>query len=416
MRLNNRSTPARGHRLTVTLPVTLPVTLTLALTATLVLCGCSGSTDNQGDQLVIWINSDKGYNGLAEIGEQFTRKTGVPVVVEHPQNATNKFQQAASSGKGPDIFIWPHDRLGEWHASGLLAEVQPSAATREVLEQKGWDAFTIGGRLWGYPMAFEAVGLLYNKRLIAEPPTSFAEIPAIHERLGSQGKRAILWEFGKVFFSYALISAGGGYAFKRRANGTYDASDVGVDAPGAIAGLQVLSDLIEGGIMPRSATYNHAESSMADGSVAMMIGGPWSWNNLQAAGIELGVAPIPAVGEYPARPFVGVLGAMISQASRKRGIAAEFLEHYVLTAEGLAVIDADKPIGVPAHKLFYQRLASDPRIRATMLSVRDGVLMPNNAEMGRFWPAMDTALENVAQGRQSPADALASAGRRMRQE
>lgn len=376
--------------------------------------GCSENRASDDAALVIWINGDKGYRGLAEVGRAFTRATGVSVVVEHPQDATNKFQQAASSGKGPDIFIWPHDRLGEWHAGGLLAEVQPGSDTRRALEQKGWDAFTIGGRLWGYPIAFEAVGLLYNKRLVPEPPTHFADIPAIHERLSASGKRAILWEFGKIYFTYGLLSANGGYAFKRRESGTYDPRDIGVDAPGAVTGLQVLADFVARGILPRTATYNDAESAMADGSLAMMIGGAWSWTNLRAAGIDLGVAPIPSVGDRPARPFVGVLGAMINQASGKRDIAVEFIEHYLLQPEGLRLVDADKPIGVPAHKGFNKQLLADPSIRATALSVRDGVLMPNNPEMGAFWPAMNTAMENVAQGRQGPAEALASAAKRMR--
>lgn len=35
-------------------------------------------------KLVIWINGDKGYNGLAEVGKKFEKDTGVQVLVEHP--------------------------------------------------------------------------------------------------------------------------------------------------------------------------------------------------------------------------------------------------------------------------------------------------------------------------------------------
>ena len=77
-------------------------------------------------KLLIWINGDKGYNGLAKVGEEFTKKTGVQVVVEHPEDAPGKFQQAAAAGKGPDIWIWPHDRIGEWIEGGLLQPITPS--------------------------------------------------------------------------------------------------------------------------------------------------------------------------------------------------------------------------------------------------------------------------------------------------
>ena len=44
-------------------------------------------------------------------------------------------------------------------------------------------------------------------------------------------------------------------------------------------------------------------------------------------GIRFGVAPIPAVAGQPARPFVGVLGCMITAPSRLKDVAREFLEH-----------------------------------------------------------------------------------------
>jgi maltose/maltodextrin transport system substrate-binding protein len=77
--------------------------------------------------LLIWINGDKGYKGLAKVGEEFTKKTGIKVVVEHPEDAPNKFQQAAAAGKGPDIWIWPHDRIGGWIDAGLLQPVTKRA-------------------------------------------------------------------------------------------------------------------------------------------------------------------------------------------------------------------------------------------------------------------------------------------------
>ena len=63
-------------------------------------------------RLLVWINGDKGYNGLQKVGDNFTRDSGVPVVVQHPEGAPDKFTAAAAAGKGPDIMCWPHDRVG----------------------------------------------------------------------------------------------------------------------------------------------------------------------------------------------------------------------------------------------------------------------------------------------------------------
>ena len=104
-------------------------------------------------KLLIWINGDKGYNGLAKVGEEFAKKTGVQVVVEHPEDAPNKFQQAAAAGKGPDIWIWAHDRIGEWIGAGLLQPVSPSKKVQADIDPLGWKAFTVGGKVWGYPIS-----------------------------------------------------------------------------------------------------------------------------------------------------------------------------------------------------------------------------------------------------------------------
>jgi maltose/maltodextrin transport system substrate-binding protein len=34
-------------------------------------------------RLLVWINGDKGYNGLQKVGDEFSRQTGVRVVVQH---------------------------------------------------------------------------------------------------------------------------------------------------------------------------------------------------------------------------------------------------------------------------------------------------------------------------------------------
>jgi maltose/maltodextrin transport system substrate-binding protein len=65
-------------------------------------------------ELLVWISVDKGWRGLAELAKKFEKDLGIPVKVETPDGLTDKFQSAAQSGKGPDIVIWAHDRLGEW--------------------------------------------------------------------------------------------------------------------------------------------------------------------------------------------------------------------------------------------------------------------------------------------------------------
>jgi maltose/maltodextrin transport system substrate-binding protein len=384
----------------------------LAATAALAL-GAPWAHAAEAGKLLVWINGDKGYNGIAKIGEEFAKKTGVQVTVEHPEDAPNKFAQAAAAGKGPDIWIWPHDRIGEWIAGGLLQTVTPGKKVQADIDPLAWKAFTVGGKTWGYPLSVEAVSLVYNKKLVSTPPKTFEEVIALDKKLSAEGKKAILWDYNNTYFTWPLLAANGGYAFKPKADGSYDASDTGVNNAGALKGAELLAKMVKDGVMTKGAGYAEMEAGMAQGKVAMMINGPWSWDNLKKANIDFGVAKIPTVGGKKAAPFVGVLGAMISKASPNRDVAVEFIENHLLSVDGLKTVNNDVPLGTPASKALFAELKSNPNIQATMASAQDGSPMPNNPEMGRFWSSMESALKNMTEGRQSPKEALDAAAKRI---
>nr|WP_315464760.1 maltose/maltodextrin ABC transporter substrate-binding protein MalE [uncultured Rhodoferax sp.] len=363
--------------------------------------------------LTIWINGDKGYNGITKIGEKFTKDTGIPVKVEHPEDAIAKFEQAAAAGKGPDIWIWAHDRAGSWATSGLISPVTPSKKTTEAIDPLAWSAWTMGGKVWGYPLSIESVALLYNKSLVPTPPGTWEEVIELDKKLNAGSKRAIMWPMTEVYYSYGLFSAGGGYAFKRNPDGSYNAKDTGMNNPGSVRGMETLMKLINAGVMPKTASYAEAEAGMNEGRVAMMINGPWSWNNLKKSKIDFGVAPFPKVDGKQGGPFVGVVGAMLSSSTPNRELANEFLEGYLLSMESLKAMNAHVPLGVPANKALYNELKSDPRIAGAMAAAQSGTPMPNIAEMTRFWTATSAALQNITQGRESVNSGLNRAARRI---
>ena len=388
--------------------------LVSAVLAALAACAPAPGWAAEPPRLLVWINGDKGYNGLQKVGDAFEKVSGVKVVVQHPEGAPDKFQAAAGAGKGPDIFCWPHDRVGEWAKSGLIVPVQPPRRIRDEIEASTWQAFTWRGKVWGYPLAIEAIGLIYNKALVKTPPATWDEVFALDKALAPQGAKAILWPYAMSFFSWSVIAGPGGYVFGRNAQGEYDPADIGVNNAGALQGAQLLDRLVREGLMPRGARYSDMEAQFAAGKVAMMISGPWAWDNVKKKRIDFGVAAMPALNGKAAKPFVGVLGCMITAPSRVKDIAREFLENHLLRVEGLKTVSADVPLGTPANKAYYTELAGDPNIRATMENARAGEPIPNIPETGRFFPAMDAALEAISQGRQSPKAALDGAAARMK--
>jgi maltose/maltodextrin transport system substrate-binding protein len=364
----------------------------------------------------VWIYENKGYNGLAEIGKKFEQDLGIKVTVERPEGLPDKFQAAAQSGKGPDIVVWGHDRLGEWVEAGLLKPINVGNRFKRKVFPMAWEAVSYDQQIYGYPLSLEVVSLIYNKKyLTGPPPAQLTDFPALAKQLRSKYPRvtAIMWDYVTTYFSWPFLASGGGYPFKKTPSG-YDVNDIGVDTSGAVRGLTEIVNLIKAGVLPKGSSYSVMDQKMNSGELATMISGPWAWAKLRKSGIDFGLAPIPGVDGNAGRPFVGVLAALINRSTANSDIAARFIEKYVATDDGLKTINADVPIGVPVLKSAYDELAAfDPLIKTTYESAGNGEVMPNIPQMGKFWSSMQTALQIATHGEASPQVALADAQKKI---
>lgn len=366
-------------------------------------------------KLLIWINGDKPYEALQRLGDRFTRDTGIPVSVEHPDHPENKFPQAAQSGRGPDVMIWAHDRLGGWAQSGLIRPVNVAEAYQARFTPKAWDAVQYKGRLWGYPITMECVTLLYNKKLVKQVPATLETMPSAVVADRRADVLPMLWAYDTPYFTWPFLAGAGGYVYGRDAAGNYNPEDVGVNTTGAVKALQYVADMIAQGAMPKSATYDVMISKMMQGTLAMMVTGPWEWNNLRKNNIDFGAAVIPGV-DGPAKPFVGVLTAMIDAATPNEYLAEMFIRDYVLTAEGLQALNNDTFGGPPALIEAYEQQKADANVEAIMKNVELGVLMPNIPQVGVFWSSLEAAVKTVTSGQSDAQTALDNAAAIMKKE
>jgi len=354
------------------------------------------------------MGGDKGDALLQEVVAQFTADLGVEVVVEVADPLTDKFQQAAATGDGPDIVLWAHDRFGEWAAGGLIQPVEPSQEMTDGILASAWDAVSFGGKVWGYPVNVEAIGLVYNKDLIDTPPATFEEIKDLAM---PEGVRAILWDYNNTYFTMPMLMANGGFAFQK-VDGIFDGKNTGVNNEGAMMGANVLKSLFDDGVMPAGVDYGVMDGAMAKGETAMVINGPWSWAGYKGAGINIGVAPLPTVNGQVSPPFLGVPAFAINAATPNKDLVIELLENYILTDEGLAAWNANGNLGALAD-ISAGQAQEDPLVKATIANAANGIPMPSNPEMGAFWGAMGPALTNITTGVQSPEDALNDAAKRI---
>jgi maltose/maltodextrin transport system substrate-binding protein len=369
-------------------------------------------------ELLVWMDNERG-RALQPIVQKFETDLGLKVTIETPENITDSFPIAAQAGKGPDLVIWAHDKIGEWADGGLISPVDVQSKFRDKFFPKSWQAVMHRDRLWGYPIALETATLIYNKTLLdGPPPMELSQLAAVDQEIKKKhpGVITILWDPRSAYYTWGILASGGGFVFAK--NGTdYDLRNIGIATPGAVDALSEILGLIRAGILPKICPYSESEERMGQGKLAMMISGPWAWSNLTQKGINFGLAQIPGVNGKVGRPFVGVSVAYLNRSSPNQDLAKEFIERHLLTEDGLAAMDNAKPIGIPALTSFYEKLAqNNPHLRQLKASVDIGQIMPNVPQMGRFFTSLGAALQLAADGRLSADAALRQAEANIRHE
>ena len=367
-------------------------------------------------ELLIWMDSARG-KAAQEIAQKFESYFGLKVTIETPEKITDSFPIAAQAGKGPDIVIWAHDKVGEWADGGLIAPVEISSDFSQKFFPKSWQAVLHQKSYWGYPIALETVTLIYNKALMdGPPPTDLSQLASLSQKIKKNhpGVIPILWDPRSAYYTWGILASGGGYVFGKDGS-DYNLNNVGIATPGAVAALTKIVGLIQSGVLPKSCSYSETEDFMGQGKLAMMISGPWSWSNLIQKGIDFGISHIPGIDGKVGRPFVGVSVAYLNRSSPNQDVAKEFLERFFLTDDGLGAMDKAKPLGIPAIISVYDRISKDnPRLRELKASVDYGQVMPNVPQMGRFFSAVGAALQLATDGQLPARRALLEAEANMR--
>ncbi len=366
------------------------------------------------DKLLIWSKAVFGNDGLKELGRKFERETGYPVEIYIPDGESiGDFNRAVVLGKGPDIYLRPHDRIGELAKAGMLAEIEPSASTMAALDAQFWNAVSFEGNYYGYPLTVEGPTQICNAELTQRPFESFQEILAQADRYQRNNQKPILWDYLDTYFNYGFFSAEGGYAFPFE-DGTYNTSVTGLNHRGTRSGIEAIKSLYDAGILPKEMNYQVFDEAFKQQRAACVINGPWAWAGYKQAGIELQIANYPKIADGEPKVFIGVLAAIVNSATVNKVIAKRFIEDYLLQPSGLKLINDDEPMGAVTHKAYMRELAAqDPLLAAAYEVWKQGEPMPNVPKMGKFWTHAKTAIANGVHGKEPVAKALEDAALRV---
>ena len=339
---------------------------------------------------------------LKSQAEAYEKKTGDKItVVSVPfDQIPDKLIQSAPKGQGPDIIVTlPQDRLGQLASAGVIEPLDRYVTSKTDLDKTGVAAMTYNGKLFGIPMFAEAVALVYNKKLVPNPPTTWEAFLCTAQKNTGNGRFGFLADLGNAYMNYGVISAYGGYVFKNQ-GGTLNVKDVGLANEGADKAAAFLNDLrYKHNLVPEGVDGSAARSAFIDGRLAMFLTGPWDMGDIKKAGVDYGITTFPtppgASGKWS--PFVGVQGTMINAYSKNKAAAAAFAKN-ISSAD--AQVAFNKAGGrIPVSLAARAQLKSDPVVTGFGKSISVGTPMPNVPQMGAVWGPWSNA---VAQSVQKP--------------
>jgi arabinogalactan oligomer/maltooligosaccharide transport system substrate-binding protein len=364
------------------------------------------------EKLVVWEDTKKGV-ALEPAIKAFEKKYGIKVEYKEVEMATKQRDQLrldGPAGTGPDVITVPHDQIGQLVTEGLIREMKVDKDVIDRFTESSIQAEMYNGKLYGLPKATETPVFIYNKKLMDKAPETMDELYKFAKNFTKGDKYGFLALWDNFYFAHGIIGGMGGYVFKND-GGHLDPSSLGLNNEGAVQGAEYIQKWYKEGLFPKGIIGENGGSTMDglfnEGKVASVMNGPWAFQGMKDAGIDIGVAPMPKLpnGE-PVKTFMGVKGWHVSAYSKHPEWATKLIEF--ITNEENAKKRFELTQEIPPVKSLINDpvIANNEGAKAVAIQSQYAVPMPNIPEMAEVWGPMATALQLVANQKAEPKKAL----------
>ncbi|MGZ3460987.1 MAG: extracellular solute-binding protein, partial [Archangium sp.] len=142
----------------------------------------------------------------------------------------DKISATVPRGKGPDLFIFAQDRLGGWIEAGNTVEPVDfylDDALHKRFIPTTMEAMTYRGTVYGLPLDYKVITLIYNKKLVPTPPKTSGELVKLARKLTDKqaGRFGLAYSYGDFYYHAALMNGFGGGVFDAKFNPTINSSE-----------------------------------------------------------------------------------------------------------------------------------------------------------------------------------------------
>ena len=377
------------------------------------LTGCSGSTDPQGAKsgpVTITIWHDKEEAVIAVLQEAVkSLEPDIMVVFEKKTGMTESLKLVGNDqNAAPDMYFFAHDKIGVYAEMGILTPItellgEDALAGYVPLTIQG---ATYQGTIYQVPLYFETLLFMYNKKYMAQEdvPATTEQLYSYMQRKTKYGHYGFVEQHSTPYYAAGWIHGFGGSLIT-------DAGIPCLDSAEVKAALDYHKKFVA--YMPGETEYATVNTLFMEGMAHATIAGPWFVPTVRAAGIDVGIAPMPVVDEtgLPLAPYSGIQGLHVLkvQAERKKDAIVKVLQ--VLMQPEVSVKLAKVSGCAPAVESCYtlEEVTADPLIMAMKQTAETAIPMPNIPEMDVMWTVAGDLLTNVNMSGQDIASAAAAA-------
>lgn len=362
----------------------------------------TGSAENTSGEVVVegdvklWVDTDhvEVFKGIvADFEKEFPEVT---VEVAAGSSADAKKDVSKDPKAAADVFMMPHDQVGQMAEAGLL---YPNTKYADEVKannvESAVEGVTWNDELYGYPYGVESQVLYYNKAKLTEDDvkswTTLSEKGKIGTNFAEAGANYI---FGPLFMSNGLYLYG---ETGEDPSGTNFNSEKGAEVLAWIAAQKNNPGVIQSG----AEALANLEAGVSDA----FLSGPWSKNDVtKALGENMGVAAYPTVdfgsGEVQMKAFLGVKLFAVNQQT-DAPLASMALANY-LSNETSQLTEFQEMGVIPSNKVVQEtaEVQEDVVAKAVMEMSQPthSVVMPKVPEIVSFWPAMDAIINDAYKG------------------
>jgi arabinogalactan oligomer / maltooligosaccharide transport system substrate-binding protein len=318
----------------------------------------------------------------------------------------DKISATVARGQGPDIFIFAQDRLGGWIEAGNTVEPVDffmDDALKKRFIPTTMDAMTYRGSVYGLPLNYKVITLIYNKKLVPTPPKTSGELVTLAKKLSDPkaGRFGLAYSYGDFYYHAAVMNGFGGGVFDAKGAPT-------MNSPANVKSVEQVMKWKKAGILPAEPSSALITSLFNEGKAAMVFSGPWFLGEVDK-GVDYGLAPLPTLDENkgtPMKPWMTVEGVYVAAPSKNKEAAFEFARF--LTSDAAAKTMALEGRQSPANQAVYSdaKVTADPLLKAMKDQVDMAVPMPNVPEMSMVWSPATSAMNALLKGTATPKAAL----------